>query len=540
MSSLFPWKLLLTTRDRYSGNEPAERRLAEELGWTRAPFPCDIHRGARVASLTWSLLDDDVSGVLATAMSQSGGGALAEMRRILASILREKLEIVYDAPPGGSVAAYRQQVYDQFLPLRSKSSGTEKSSDKARPLQTQKRRFILGATFNADLQSKSIRHFCPYGCCQSADQTRMKFERFATWALLPRKVERFARSRWSGQLEAISGAALLFAHHGLGEEVLVRFAGGKLRPQPQPQAGSGQEQDDLEMLLDAMTMVPGAEDEASADRAPDAEEEQEPDEEMADAQQEAQGLQEDLVAALLQEPDFHARNRAYKQCSRRWAASDPLPRLAILADVLHPLMHVMHAMFQMASSSWDQKQLRQAAQSGKRTYRVLEACLDTIGEKFHRDLGIAFSRCPLALPDSARQMKFRSMSFRMHSRAGCSFQCLVRKPHSMYPYRLFRLLADGGLQDVLQDPRCMWDSLAQGFFDQAGDLQGSADDRARAIGLCEALAQLIQAPWRNHVVESLEFRVYTSPPNATSQAKKEPTLYFVVAVSNQTLLSSVQ
>ena len=54
---------------------------------------------------------------------------------------------------------------------------------------------------------------------------------FLTWALLPHKCPKFARSRWTGWIESIQWTGLLAGCHNLLLQIILEYTGG---PKPGP------------------------------------------------------------------------------------------------------------------------------------------------------------------------------------------------------------------------------------------------------------------------------------------------------------------
>ena len=204
--------------------------------WTKFTKSCDVHIIAQVHLRTSGLLDNDISGLLHTSLAQHGAGALQSLRDILQTIFQSELEVVYDIPPQGRIAAHRQQVHDLFLPLG------ESSSLEGFSCTTLLRRYILGRMLNGDLEADAITHYCTFGCCKDFDDTMSKMCSYVVWALLPGKLPRFAKSRWNNQDRAANWCGLLTSHHGLLTRILTKFTGVsevplQIEAKPAPLAG---------------------------------------------------------------------------------------------------------------------------------------------------------------------------------------------------------------------------------------------------------------------------------------------------------------
>ena len=226
LSKRFPWKLQLATVDRYRANLKAERSMhQDDISWTKFTKFCDVHIIAQVHAKTSAVLEGDVSGLLHTALAQYGAGTLAKLQQILRTIFEAETSVVYGLPPHGRAQRYRQEVHDLFLPVPLQPDLQSLSC------RTLLRRYILASLLNGSLESDLIVHYCPFNCCKDFDDTISKLSIYATWALLPTKIPKFARNRWNNQEHSVAWAGLLASHHNLLQRVLVVFTGV---PSPTP------------------------------------------------------------------------------------------------------------------------------------------------------------------------------------------------------------------------------------------------------------------------------------------------------------------
>ena len=234
----FKWSLQLATVDRYAANFKAEYSLLHdclhvqsasghedgEVLFSKLTLPCDVHRIHQAHSSSFALALDDISGLLSTSLAQHGSGTLDAWREILTSTLEQRLVICYDTAPAGEALRHREAVYDLYLPVRDAGAGT---------LSHQKRRHVLSRTLNGYLGSEEVVHFCCFGCCRSREETYHKIRRYTTTALLPSKLKKFAKNRWTGHLAATSYCGLLAAHHDLLTPLVLAYTGGPV-PQLKP------------------------------------------------------------------------------------------------------------------------------------------------------------------------------------------------------------------------------------------------------------------------------------------------------------------
>ena len=250
VSQRFAWSLQQATVDRASSNLKAERALLHDCLQaqmnrsdggggdqliSKLTLPCDIHRIHQAHAASFALANDDISGILSTSLSQCGAGSLQTWRDILSSVLEQRLVIYHDDPPGGAARAYREAIYDLYLPVKEEAppgplgARTPHEVRSGRVLRL-KQRHILAHTLNGYLASSEVAHFCSYGCCGSREHTLEKFRKFVTFALVPSKLKRFAKSRWQGQFAAAAYTGLLASHHGLLTHVVLAFTGAPVPP----------------------------------------------------------------------------------------------------------------------------------------------------------------------------------------------------------------------------------------------------------------------------------------------------------------------
>ena len=440
VTNSFDRKIFMSVADRYAANHLAERAiLSDDMTWKRAAFACDVHRAATVCTKTLDLQSDDVSGVLNSSLAQGDAGATTTLRSILTDILQERLTICYDAPPTGRCDEFRAHLFELCLPVELPGTDEQRGHSFQR---AQRQRFVLSHTLNGDLEGVHVTHFCSYGCCSSAEETWDRIVRHAVPALLPGKMPRFARSRWTHQVPALCWCALIAGHHNLLEPMIERFTGGPV--------AAPSRLDEADALLALMEWGPAfaAEAEAQAPELPLPEDD--PD---ADAQAEAQG----------QAQSWAERNKNLKGKSRRWAQSHPFPRLVCMLQVMALMGRVMHGFLHKSGRKWEHQQQCRAATGEGRTYRVVEAALAKDIDEFMSQLHVCFRDCPVALPLVSRTLAFRSLLFRTLSRAASASHALLRNVRRQHPFRLFKHLVEDRAKELWEEPACCRDSLAEQF-----------------------------------------------------------------------------
>ena len=186
------------------------------MSWQKHLQYCETHIVHQSNRHCMDLLSNDLSGMVSLSLCQHGGGTLQTLQDILSDVIRTDLHIVYGMPPQGRVARRRKLVHDLFLPLPPTGPAD---------FGTVRRRYILASLFNGDLDSEDVTHFCAWNCCRDSSHTEAKFVQYAVAALLPHKLGKLARNRWTGHSSCVNWCGLLQSHHQLLTKVISRFTG---------------------------------------------------------------------------------------------------------------------------------------------------------------------------------------------------------------------------------------------------------------------------------------------------------------------------
>ena len=380
-ADMFRTKLQLTTIDRYSANFKAERSVQhDDPTWKRATFPCNIHRIAQVSIVTTNLTDLDVSGMIAANLSFDTSGTLHKLRDILRAIFESDLVVYYASPPDPT---HRYAVYDVFLPMthdhRSHTGGAPRKHHLLRQIQ----RSILDATLNGDLStSEEIQHFCTLGCCENGADSLHKLSTYTTFALLPHKLPRFPRSRWSNRETAVCWSGLLASHHNLLLRVIEKFSGRARVVQP-----TILDHEDMNGFLEDLGKMPAP----LLDM-------QEPQPDFQELREEPLEVYDDTIQEDIGEVipgktlDWKELNKQYRVKSVAWVNSNPGPRLVLMQLVGASLQRIMHKALLISGKKWERSQLHLESKGLQRTFRVLEAAnakwIDRLYIEFRKLLGL--------------------------------------------------------------------------------------------------------------------------------------------------------
>ena len=403
-----------------------------------------------------ALVEADVTGMIATSLCQTGAGELDRLREGLREIFLEEAEVILEAPPQGRIQQYREEVFELFLPFPPSSQRHHqdpfyKPSKKASVCITAMRRYVLGSMLNGDLESPSITHHCVFGCCDSFQDTMRKLTTHVVWSLLPSKAPLLVRNKWLRQEDALNWSGLLSSFHGLLGRILLKFTGGPQHPPAPPQAalpiesGCGFLGDDSEHPRLPLPLP-----------APD-------DAEFDWGGQEMEHGESTTATAEELPTDWAQRNKQYKNKCSLWSQSDPGPRLAVAKQLVNTTSTWLHACLRISSKAWERRQIQRSISSGQRSYRIVEAAMDTDTEALLQSLLHMLGKCPLALPCHSMTLSLRSLAFRLLSRTGCAAYILLRTVRQGCPFRLFKRLL-GTMDDCL--PACMQDEFTRMFLEK--------------------------------------------------------------------------
>ena len=202
-------------------------------------------------------------------------------------------------------------------------------------------------------------------------------------------------------------------------------------------------------------------------------------------------------------PDWAALNAKARRVGFDFIRSMPLGTLMALRRCLEPFRVLIAKMLKISGDDWEQKQRLAASKADdasagarpKRQYRVLIAATHVLEDEFHASTKTLLQDSTLwqFLPDDVLVQRFQCLLFRMLSRMMCAVHELLRQPHARYPFRLFLVLEDRDVGDVVaEDARgrpCSFDSFAKGFVEQFGADNIGGDDASVCL---EAIAAQLQ------------------------------------------------
>eukprot|EP00439_Symbiodinium_sp_Y106_P058600 s962_g8.t1 len=376
-------------------------------------------------------------------------------------------------PDDGETRSYREELFDMFLPVRG--------TDPALRRRHTKQRFVLRRLLNGRLQDEEVQHWCPWGCCPSPAFTVRAMSCFLTWALVPVKLPKFPRSRWTKWDVSLRWAGLLCGCHGLFRVLMLTYLGGPRTSVPEevPVEELGPDCDWDQLLDDAQRVQTAA---SVQGRAPADADEDMPD----DGAAEEAGSEEDAPAGkAAQEFDWAAWFRDKRSKARSWVMSQPFSRLTVMTEVATVLLTLMASFLLHGGSSWEKRQEARSARGEPRTYPVLEAARGHQVSACMDSLNALLGKAPKVLRPVHLTPSLRCFRFRILACALCSIHSLIRLPRKGFPVRLFAAMDAENVKDVLAAPSCMWDSLAK--KDTPDKLQ-SAEARALLCALASTIS----------------------------------------------------
>lgn len=226
----FKFQLRHTCTDRYTSNIAAEKVLQHQYpGLELMHLFCDIHRLYTSTKVAMSTVESDVAGMLALGLGFAETGSCSAFQQTLCRIFSRKMVVYHTRPPTVDVASpaaiYQRDLFDLFLPIR----GVEASYAKL----NKKRRYIISYLLNGDMRCESeIPHFCRWGCCVTSEATMKCFAVYLTWALCPKQIPIFPRSRWTQYDKCVDAVGLLAGVHGLLPQVIFEMTGNPVLAPP--------------------------------------------------------------------------------------------------------------------------------------------------------------------------------------------------------------------------------------------------------------------------------------------------------------------
>lgn len=319
-----------------------------------------------------------------------------------------------------------------------------------------------------------MQFYAPVGGHHSEDQLLEHVTSGLIAALCASQPSLFPRSRWTGADLATDCLGVLEACHRLLSTTFMRFA-------------AAHEQGPRAMRLLALAGQLSKEDALISGEVPAVEDGQA--EEAGAAPEEEPGEGAHLghhagsAASKDQQQTWAEANAASRNTAVQWLLTKPLGKLILQRCVMEPLRVLLRKQFECASDDWEEAQRAKLLTSRPvgegpcnfREYRVTRAASGQDEVDFFKALGLLLSSTELweVLPTRCYTAAFRSLAFRLISRAGCAIHQNLAHPHTQFPWKLFRLLKEPDLApELCEVPDCMLDEWSLSMRRQHPTLSG--------------------------------------------------------------------
>ena len=412
-------------------------------------FPCAVHQAS--TSQTWqlSVVNTDISAVVACALFMSGAGSVETFRRHLLATMKEMLVLVHSEPPGGRVQAHRQAIYNLYLGSDnlSRAEGTQ-----AIQQRREHQRLVLDMFLAGDYEDTS--RVCLYsrGKALTFEDAEHILTEFIVPALIPTSLAIFPRHRWLGGELAIDQLGLIQATHGLLAKVLLRMTAHVAQ---MPAVAELEEITEAwDGTVDAALVSAASKQAAEGSHATG-----EPNEEALPA------TQQDAVR------DWAALKKSCQQKVRHWARVRDLNVLVVIRTAMSIVTGLLHSLLKKADPAWERLQHHAASQGLPRKYRVSVFALGTdLDRAFDRVATIMHSPIQ-ALPARSWRMGFKVLLLRMLARVAAALEFFLGSASGKAPYLVFRLLDSDPVsrQNTARQlldpdsPQCVHDAFTRHF-----------------------------------------------------------------------------
>ena len=444
----------IATTDSHPANILCEQHIARERGDPAQSDNlhqlCDVHKLQTCHEKEMALVAEDVSGMVNLALSLRNGANMERFRACLADEIASRLEVLEGSCPP-EAKAHKKRVLGHFI-RHGASVAT--------------RRLLLVVGPNGDWRARCVQVYVPLGHA-AATSRRDVAEQLASSlivALCNSQPSLYPRSRWTGADIACDELALLESVHKLLSTTYFRFAAGFAKGAARAQllaAGV--------WAADYSPARRGALADAFADVVDD-----------GPAGEDAAGVPSD--AAPTPEATYAAQNAKVRGKACRWLTSDPLPFLVLQRNALEPIRCYQTALFQRASSSWEEREqcrMADALRNGtatwqSRLYNVAEAADGVDDKELFARVRVLFSAPELwaLMPPQSLTVSMRSLAFRCVSRLACAAKQWLSSRHAN-ALRVFSWLKlPEEAEAIKKVPKCVLGQWASNLRDAYPELSG--------------------------------------------------------------------
>lgn len=437
---LFRRRVRLACTDGGSNNARAERHLVSERdGWVGLQILCNLHAVSGVHTKVFDICKEHVSGFIAVSLSLQGGSNMNTFRKAVMNVIERNLQLVVAEAISEEAERYRHLVLDLLVGTRHDT----------RELRTALLRCASG---DWRITGKFIFHV-------HGDETRETVVKMLESCFLPYVAGHapfvWPTHRWTGMERSLRDLGLMACIHNILPEAYseyVRLLGSSRK-------AGGRKADSLEL----------------ADGSP--------------------GGDDDTETLTLTNRLTHAKtlpwadaNRAHRGAASSWLGSVYLPGIIIvLRLVLGPMQEYLSAELAMVSGAWHSMEWSRLGEQSSgadvmsflrsRSWPLLNLALGVEDKKYFGGLRKLYDPARLtSLPEEMRTVSWRSLMFKLFSRAACALYQMVVVVHRQFPWRLFLLAVQPDLcGDLLNSCVSSRDPYSDGFIKTYGpDLLQSA------------------------------------------------------------------
>eukprot|EP00971_Amphidinium_carterae_P329654 6462242-Amphidinium_carterae.2 len=439
--------------------------------WHALQLACDCHVIHTCFKKTYALVDTDISGLIAWALSIREGGKFALWRQALAQeILSRQVKFIV-APLAKAAQEYKSHMIDLLF-----------SKDKTWLVRLTALKLVM----NGDWRNGKELEFVVPGGQPFPDKKKVQalMVNVLLFCLASTQPVIFPRHRWSGASESLAYICSLGAVHNLLEPTYMRFL-DKVQGQKgnTSSASAAHSQECHVSLPTAFADVAGLHDTAMVD---------------AIADQELTSKGQDLSQAGLSDSTiFSALNAKNRTQAFAWLELHPLFRLLLMKIVAGPLTSILALQLQASGADYEQLELSKMASAmmsgsmdiGSRSFPLVLASSGELEDNANGEYGLLLSASIWqVVPATCRTLSFRALCHRLLSRAAASIFQLLSVPHRQFPIALFRLLKDPSASKELEEqPDCIKDEWTLALQHQFGHLHNPL-----CLGLIQAQAQSLK------------------------------------------------
>lgn len=427
-SDQYDFRCRVVSTDAHGANIRAEQEIVRQrAGWDLLHVHCEVHKVATCFKQCFALASPHCTGMLHLSLAlRSGSGAYRLFRQTLRRVLSSKLRFIHAVPASDSAREFRLSSISLFL-LGKENAGRRAVLDCLAPGDWRKRDAVECVVSGPLADDASAR-----------ERLRTESVNNLAWALLPRQPAVYNASRWGGADLAIQSLGLLHSFHGVLEDTFAEWH--KLMSDPKRKA-------------EAQPRLQPLEDVGPLQEAPD------------------------LGSILGGGPTHGAQdNERHRKVAKAFIDSQSSFRLPLLGIVIRPLSSLLRACMRLGGEKWEAEQrarvARHSAEGGRveREYRIIVAAECVLEARFFEKLRAAHDETEWsAVHPSERTESMQAMAFRMLSRAGAAVYQQLKMPHSLMPYKLFRLIKNPDTaQDILSTPECLRDPFGASFLEKYG------------------------------------------------------------------------